>query len=130
MYRSTVEYQKAMQIANRYIRKHYGSHQAARRIYYRLKKDMHIYRKSDDEILNIEILHYEDGDIGIRVWDNKMEEVRHEENMTNKPLTKKEIKPAHPYEHVMKTTKKLIFIRSARNTNASLKCVVRTQRMA
>ena len=30
----------------------------------------------------------------------------------------------------MKTTKKLIFIRLARNINASPRCVVRTQRMA
>jgi len=42
MYRSTMEYQKAMQIANRYIRRHYGSHQIARRIHYRLKKNMYI----------------------------------------------------------------------------------------
>ncbi len=109
MYRSTVEYQKALQIANRYIRKHYGSHQAARRIHYRLKKNMYIYRKPDDEILNIEILHYEDGDIGVRVWDNKMEKAKHEENVTNKPLTKKEIKPAYPYEHVYEDNEETYF---------------------
>ena len=109
MYRSTMEYQKAMQIANRYIRKHYGSHQAARRVHYRLKRDMYIYRKPDDEILNIEILHYEDGDIGVRVWDNKMEEVKHEENITEKPIAKKEIKPAYPYEHIYEPNEETYF---------------------
>ena len=70
---------------------------------------MYIYRKPGDEILNIEILHYEDGDIGVRVWDNKMEEVKHEENITEKLIAKKEIKPAYHYEHIYEPNEETYF---------------------
>ncbi len=98
MYRDTIEYQKAIQTANKYIRKHYGSHQVARRLHYKLKEEKYI--EYDDDVLNLEIIRYNDGDIGLRIWDNNMEEILYEENIVNKTITKTEIKPAYPFEHV------------------------------
>lgn len=98
MYRDTIEYQKAIQTANKYIRKHYRSHQVARRLHYKLKEEKYI--EYDDDVLNLEIIRYNDGDIGLRIWDNSMEEILYEENIVNKTITKTEIKPAYPFEHV------------------------------
>ena len=111
MYRNTAEYQDATQVADRYIRKYYGSHQVARRIHYKLKREEYIYRKPDAETLNVEILHYEDGDMGVRIWDNEMEKIKHEENVTDKPIAEKEIKPAYPYEHIYEPNEETYFHR-------------------
>jgi len=111
MYRDTIEYQKAIQIANKYIRKHYGSHQAARRLHYKLKEEKYI--EYDDDVLNLEIIHYNDGDIGLRIWDNNMEKILHEENIVNKRVTKMEIKPVYPYEHIYESNEETYFNRPA-----------------
>ena len=111
MYRNTMKYQKAIQVANRYIKKYYGSHQVARRLHYKLKKEKYI--EPDDEIFNIEIMYYEDGDVGIRIWDNNMEEIEYEENVTDKPVTRREIKPAYPYEHIYEPNEETYFHRPA-----------------
>ena len=114
MYRNTVEYQKAMQMANKYIKKYYGSHQAARRLHYKLKKEKYIYTKlEEDETLNIELLYYEDGDLGIRVWNNSMKKIKYAVNLTNKSIERREIKPAYPYEHVYEPNEETYFHRPA-----------------
>ena len=113
MYRNTVEYQKAMQIANKYIKKYYGSHQAARRLHYKLKKEKYIYMKPKDETLNVELLYYEDGDLGIKVWDNSMKKIKYAVNLANKSIERREIKPAYPYEHVYEPNEETYFNRPA-----------------
>jgi len=80
---------KARKTANKYVKKYYGSHQSSRRIHYILKKQGFI--KYDNNVYNLEIIYYKDGDIGIRIWDNNMERIEYEENITEKPITRREI---------------------------------------
>jgi hypothetical protein len=58
-------------------------------------------------------MYYEDGDVGIRIWDNNMQEALYEENITDKPVAKREIKPAYPYEHICEPNEETYFHRPA-----------------
>ena len=87
MYRPSKEHLEAMKIAIKYVRRYYGSHQSSRRIHYMLKKQGYI--EYDNEVYNLEIIYYEDGDLGVRLWDNNMQEALYEENITNKSITKR-----------------------------------------
>ena len=111
MYRHNREHMEVMRIAHKYVRKYYGSHQSSRRIHYKLKEQG--YLEYDNEVYNIEIFHYEDGDLGVRLWDNNMQEVLYEENITDKPVTRREIKPAYPYEHIHEPNEETYFHRPA-----------------
>ncbi len=114
MYRNTTEYQKAIQVANKYIKKYYRSHQVARRLHYKLKNEKYIYTKpEEDETLNIELFYYEDGNLGIRVWNNSMKKIKYAVNLTNKSIERREIKPAYPYEHVYEPNEETYFNRPA-----------------
>ena len=42
-----------------------------------------------------------------------MQEALHEENTTDKPVAKREIKPAYPYEHVHEPNEETYFHRPA-----------------
>lgn len=109
MYKFNQEYANQTKLANRYIRKYYGNHQSSRRLHYKLKKLE--YLNYDNEVYNLEIIHYRDGDIGVKLWDNNMEEIKYEENITNKPVKNKEIKPAYPYEHIYEPNEETYFSR-------------------
>lgn len=111
MYKQYKKYIEAIKVANKYINKYYGSHASSRRIHYQLKRMSYI--EYDNEIYNIEIIHYKDGDIGVRLWNNKMQETLYEENITDKPIENKEIKPAYPYEHLYKPNEETYFHKPA-----------------
>ena len=107
MYRYTDEYEEAAKIASRYVRKYYGGHQSSRRLHYMLKKEGYI--EYGDEVYNIEIFHYDDGDIGVRIWDNDMDVIIYEENVIDETIEDKEIKPAYPYEHIYEPNEETYF---------------------
>ena len=109
IYKHTQEHSEAMKVANKYVRKYYGSHQSSRRIHYELKKQG--YLEYDNEVYNLEIICYEDGDLGIRLWDNNMQEALYEENIIDKPVAKRKIKPAYPYEHIYEPNEETYFHR-------------------
>ncbi len=107
VYRPSKEHLEAMKIASKYVRRYYGSHQSSRRIHYMLKKQGYI--EYDNEVYNLEIIYYEDGDLGVRLWDNNMQEALYEENITDKPIAKREIKPAYPFEHIYEPNEETYF---------------------
>ncbi|MEL9908250.1 MAG: hypothetical protein QXJ03_02945 [Desulfurococcus sp.] len=109
MYKQIQEYLEAIDIANKYVRKYYGSHQSSRTLHYELKKQG--YLEYDSEIYNAEIIYYEDGDVGVRIWDNNMEEVEYEENIVDKPIVKREIKPVYPFKHIYEYNEETYFHR-------------------
>jgi hypothetical protein len=111
MYRPNREHMEAMKTASKYVRRYYGSHQSSRRIHYMLKKQGYI--EYDNDVYNLEIIHYEDRDLGIRLWDNNMREALYEENIIDKPEAKREIKPAYPYEHIYEPNEETYFHRPA-----------------
>jgi len=111
MYKNSQEHLEAMKIANKYVKKYYGSHQSSRRLHYELKKQGYI--EYDNEVYTLEIIHYHDGDYGVRLWDNNMQETPYEENITDKPVAKREIKPAYPYEHIYEPNEETYFHRPA-----------------
>ncbi len=43
----------------------------------------------NDEVYTLEILYYDDGNIGLKIWDNNMDEILYEENITDKTSSKK-----------------------------------------
>ncbi len=112
MYKPSKEHLEAMRIASKYVRRYYGSHQSSRRIHYTLKKQGYI--EYDNEVLSLEIIYYEDGDLGVRLWNNNMQETLYEENITGKPVVKKETKPAYPFEHIYEPNEETYFNRPAR----------------
>jgi len=107
MYKQSQEHLDAMKTAHMYVRKYYESHQFSRRLHYELKRQGYI--KYGDEIYNAEILHYEDGDIGARLWDNDMNEMLYGENIADKPAVEREIKPVYPFEHVYEPNEETYF---------------------
>ena len=105
------EHERSKKVADRYVRKYYGSHQSSRRLHYELKQRGLI--EYEDEVYTLEILYYDDGSIGLRIWDNNMEETLYEENITDKPIAKREIKPAYPYEHIHEPNEETYFHKPA-----------------
>lgn len=101
------EHLEAMEIAHRYVRMYYESHQLSRRLHYELKRQNYI--EYGDETYNAEIVHYEDGDLGVRLWDNNMEEILYEENIVDEPVVEREIKPVYPFEHVYEPNEETYF---------------------
>jgi predicted transcriptional regulator len=110
MYKHSQEHLEAMKIANKCVRKHYGSHPSSRRLHY----ELNYIEYDDNEIYTLEIIHYHDGDLGVRLWDNNTQETLHKENITSKPVSKREIKPAYPYEHVHEPNEQTYFHRPGR----------------
>jgi len=97
-HRNTSEWQKARRIAYKYIHKYYKSFANARRVHYKVKQYKLI--EYDGEIYVIEIIHYIDGDIGLRIWDERKEEILHEDNIEeDKEIAYVEVKTAYPREH-------------------------------
>ena len=94
-------------MAHKYVRRYYEDHQFSRRLHYELKRQD--YTKYNDKIYNVEIIHYEDGDLGVRLWDNNMNEILHDENIVDKPVVKREIRPVYPYEHIYEPNEETYF---------------------
>lgn len=92
------EYLDAWRISSRYVRKYYGSHQASRRLHYQLKENKIL--KYDKDVYTAEIKYYKDGSLGLRIWDNPMKEVLYEENWSDLPAERREIRPVYPFEHI------------------------------
>ncbi len=107
MYRHNREHMEAMKTASRYVKRYYGSHQSSRRLHYEIKKRG--YLEYGNKVYNLEIIYYEDGDLGVRLWDNNMQEILYKENTTDKPIAKREIKPAYPYEHLYEPNEETYF---------------------
>ncbi|MEB3788953.1 MAG: hypothetical protein GSR72_03570 [Desulfurococcales archaeon] len=107
MHKHSQEHLEAMKIAHKHVRKYYESHQFSRRLHYELKRQG--YLEYDEEIYNVEIIHYEDGDLGVRLWDNNMNKILHDENIVDKPVVKREIKPVYPYEHIYEPNEETYF---------------------
>jgi len=107
MYRHSQEHLDAMNTAHMYVRKYYESHQLSRRLHYELKRLGYI--GYGDEIYNAEIIRYEDGELGARLWDNDMNEMLYEENIVDKPVVEREIKPVYNFEHVYEQNEETYF---------------------
>jgi len=107
MCKQSQEHLDAMNTANKYVRKYYESNQLSRRLHYELKRQGYI--GYGDEIYNVEIIHYEDGDIGARLRDNNMNEMLYEENIADKLVVKREIKPVYPLRTHLRTQRRNIF---------------------
>jgi len=97
MYREDEQHRNARRIAYRYIHKYYGSFANARRVHYELKQYNLI--DYDEDVYVVEIIHYADGDVGVRIWDQNREKLIAEENVEDKPVKNREIRSAFPYEH-------------------------------
>ena len=65
MHGHSKEHLEAMKTTHKHVRKYYESRQFSRRLHYELKRQDYIMY--DDKIYNVEITHYEDGDLGVRL---------------------------------------------------------------
>lgn len=97
MYREDEYSKNARRIAYRYIHRYYGSFANARRVHYELKQYNLI--EYDEDVYVVEIIHYIDGDLGVRIWDENREKLLTEENIKDESIKHVEVKSAFPYEH-------------------------------
>ena len=99
MYKHSQERLEAMKIAHKYVRKYYESHQSSRRLHYELKNQG--YLEHGDKVYNAEIIHYEDGDLGVKLWDNNMEDTirgKHSGQTSSKEGNQTSLHLQHVYE--------------------------------
>ena len=103
---------EAQKIAQEYIRRYYISHPSARRLHYMLKKLKYI--RYDNDIYTLKIYHYEDGSMGLEIYDERGEELLHQDSIKNNiAVTSVETKTAFPFEHIDKKSENTYFYRPA-----------------
>ncbi len=99
LYALSKKHEEARRIAQRYIREYYRSFKVARRLHYLLKERGFI-DYGDQEVYALEILHYQNGRIGVRVWDNRKEEVLVKDEITEEEHIRIDYYSAFPEEHI------------------------------
>ena len=106
------EHLNAQRIAQEYIREYYMSHPNARRLHYMLKERGYLWY--DGDIYTLKIYHYDDGKIGLEIYDDRGEELLHSDSV-REHLTpsKTEIKTAFPFEHIDEQNEDTYFTRPA-----------------
>ncbi len=105
------EHSEARRIAQKFIRKIYGSHQVARRLHYMLWERNLAW--SDEEVYTVKVYHYlDDNDVGIRIQNKAGREELYSENLRDGPA-RTEVYTALPIRHVDKRNEETYFHRPA-----------------
>ncbi len=110
LYALSKEHEEARKIAQRYIKEYYRSFKASRRLHYLLKERGFI-DYGDREVYALEILHYQNGRIGVRVWDNRKEEVLVEDGICDEEPVRTDYYSAFPEEHIYQPNEETYFYR-------------------
>ncbi|MEM4913686.1 MAG: hypothetical protein QW579_05735 [Desulfurococcaceae archaeon] len=116
LYSQTQNYQEAHRIAGEFVKNYYKTYPYARRLHYLLKEKGLVFYEDDEEngehVLVLEIHYYSNGEVGLRVKDNKGEEVLFEENIKPEPPLRIEIRTAFHREHIYEPNEETYFHRT------------------
>ncbi|MEM4827553.1 MAG: hypothetical protein QXK07_05890, partial [Desulfurococcaceae archaeon] len=116
LYSQTQNYQEAHRIAGEFVKNYYKTYPYARRLHYLLKEKGLVFYEDVEEngehVLVLEIHYYSNGEVGLRVKDNKGEEVLFEENIKSEPPLRIEIRTAFHREHMYEPNEETYFHRT------------------
>ena len=110
LYSQTNNHEEARRKAQKYIKEYYRSFRAARRLHYMLK-EWNLIGYEDQEVYTLELLYYQDGSIGVRIWDEQKEELLEELGVKGEKPIKVKRKTAFPEEHIYAPNEETYFYR-------------------
>ncbi|MEB3764579.1 MAG: hypothetical protein GSR77_00200 [Desulfurococcales archaeon] len=110
MYSQTNNHEEARRKAQKYIKEYYRSFRAARRLHYMIK-EWNLIGYENHEVYTLELLYYQDGSIGVRIWDEQKRELLEELGVKNEEPTKVEHRTAFPEEHIYQPNEETYFHR-------------------
>jgi hypothetical protein len=111
LYSQSREHERARRIAQKYIKKYYRSFRAARRLHYLLKEKGYIDYE-DQDVYTLEILYYQDGGVGVRIWDAQKKEVIEKMGVREESPVRAEYRSAFPEEHIYEPNEETYFHRA------------------